>query len=102
MVFYRGGRRQHDGPIERGTRLVGTQHVADLERMRHRLQVGQVQRLDVRCVLEHRRQLLGEEVELRLGELEARQPRDVGDLRSFKLAHERSGGTAAVMPERTR
>ena len=64
----------------RRPRLVLAPDVDDVERVRGRRHVREVELLHLRDRLEDRRELLAEALDLRLGELEPRQPRDVQHL----------------------
>ncbi len=62
-------------------------HVAQRIRMRGRGHVGDIQRFDVRGVLEHRRELRREQFELFFGQLEAGELGDVHDVVAGDRGH---------------
>ena len=62
---------------QRRARLVLVPDVDEIERMRRRLDVGEVELGDLADGLEDRAELLPHALDLVLGDLEARQPRDV-------------------------
>ena len=73
--------REHDLARERGARLVGAQHVLDLDDVRGRRHVGEVAELaDLLDVVEDARELLAHALELLLAQLEAGEAGDVEDL----------------------
>ena len=63
-----------------GTRFIGPEDVHERERMRGRRHVGRVQRGDLGRVIEDGPELVGQRLDLFLGQREARQLRDVLDV----------------------
>src|SRR5207244_5179899 len=66
--------------VERRPRLVLAEDVDDVERVRRRLDVREVELGNLADGLQDRAQLLAEALDLLLGEREPRQPRDVEHL----------------------
>lgn len=80
MIFDERGLPQHLVAIQRRRDHVGTHDVLEAEGVEGGLDVAELERLHVGGMIEHRRQLSGETVELLVGQIEQRQTGHVGHI----------------------
>ena len=92
-------------PVDARTRVVGAQDVAQRERVRGGLHARHVERGDVAGVIDHPRELTGEQVELLVGERQARERGHVGDVvapERRRLGHVSSSPGRGAVTESTK